>query len=107
MTFLTGSQVTFSGEVEMIRQENLKASIVKPAQSNNIPLKAAVLMKTSGISIWIKIQLISHAFLIHHSDSSSFWSSGQWRGSSWQNRRWRRLGKNAFDLFAFVVYLHQ
>ena len=36
-----GFQVSFSGEVEMICQENLKASIVKLAQIMNIPLTAA------------------------------------------------------------------
>ena len=43
MTFVTALKVSFSGKVEMICQENLKASIVKLAQIMNIPLTAAAL----------------------------------------------------------------
>ena len=41
ITFVTALKVSFSGKVEMICQENLKASIVKSAQIMNIPLTAA------------------------------------------------------------------
>ena len=41
MTFVTALKVSLSGDVEMICQENLKASIVKLAQIMNIPLTAA------------------------------------------------------------------
>ena len=41
MAFVMGYQVSFSGEVDMICQENLKASIVKFDQAINIPPTAA------------------------------------------------------------------
>ena len=55
MMFETAFQVSFSGEVEMMCQENFKASIVKLYQIMNIPPTAAA-FKTdrTGSTIVIK-----------------------------------------------------